>query len=189
MIDDEVEMALLLATSNPHKARSIQALLERPVTHIVLAIPEIQAVDVTEVIEAKARAAYQLVSKPVLVEDSGLAIHAWRGLPGALIRWFLDTVGNDGICTMLQGYTDTTATAETCLGFYDGTVFHAFSGKVEGQIARQPRGHNGFGWDPLFIPHGYEKTFAEMEPAESAAVSMRRIAVLKLRDFLNTQGI
>lgn len=181
-------MELLLATSNPHKARAIQALLGRPVAHITLDIPEIQAVDVTEVIEAKARVAYDLVGKPILVEDTSLAIHAWRGLPGALIRWFLDTVGNEGICTMLQGYEELAATAETCLGFYDGAAFYAFSGKVDGQIARQPRGNSGFGWDAIFIPQGHEKTFAEMEPEESAAVSMRRIAVLQLRNFFDTQS-
>lgn len=177
-------MELLLATSNLHKAQSIQVLLGRPVDHVALDIPEIQAVAVAEVIEAKARAAYDLVGKPVLVEDTSLAIHAWQGLPGALIRWFLETVGNEGICTMLQGYAETAATAETALGFYDGATFHAFSGKVEGQIARQPRGNNGFGWDPIFIPNGWDKTFAEMEPEESTTVSMRSIAVLQLRNFL-----
>jgi len=177
-------MEILLATSNSHKARSIQALLARPVAHIAIDLPEIQAVVVTEVIEAKARAAYALIGKPVLVEDTGLAIHAWQGLPGALIRWFLDSVGNDGICTMLQGYADVAATAETWIGFFDGTEFYAFSGVTEGQIARQPRGANGFGWDPIFIPNGWTKTFAELTPAEHEPLSMRTVAVLKLRTFL-----
>ncbi len=177
-------MEILLATSNPHKAQSIQALLARPVAHMTIDLPEIQAVDVTAVIAAKARAAYALVGKPVLVEDTGLTIHAWQGLPGALIRWFLDTVGNDGICTMLESYTDVAATAETCIGFFDGVALYTFAGTVVGQIARHPRGTHGFGWDPIFIPTGWTKTFAEMTPTEREPLSMRTAAVLKLRTFL-----
>jgi non-canonical purine NTP pyrophosphatase (RdgB/HAM1 family) len=91
-----------------------------------------------------------------------------------LIRWFLETVGNEGICKMLQGYEQLEATAETCLGYFDGETFVSFSGVVEGYITRTPRGHNGFGWDPIFIPRGWHKTFAEMTPEEGESVSMRR---------------
>lgn len=96
-------MDILLATSNEHKAKTVQSVLGRPVQHIKLDLPEIQAIDVKEVIEQKARVAYHLVGKPVLVEDTSLSLQAWNGLPGALIRWFLETVGNEGICRMLEG--------------------------------------------------------------------------------------
>jgi len=90
---------------------------------------------------------------------------------------------------MLEGYEQLEATAETCLGYFDGDAFVSFCGVVEGQIARQPRGNLGFGWDPIFIPNGWDKTFAEMTPEEGAAVSMRRAAGLKLRDYLDGQGL
>jgi non-canonical purine NTP pyrophosphatase (RdgB/HAM1 family) len=106
-----------------------------------------------------------------------------------LIRWFLETVGTEGICKMLEGYEQLEATAETCLGYFDGDAFVSFSGVVEGQIARQPRGDFGFGWDSIFIPNGWDKTFAEMTPEEGAAVSMRRAAALKLRAYLDRQGL
>ncbi len=164
----------------------IQSLLGYPVQHINLDIPEIQALKVQDLIEQKTRAAYQQVGRPVLVEDTSLAFHAWNGLPGALIRWFLDTVGNEGICRMLDGFADRGATAETCLGYYDGRDFVTFSGTIEGTIARRPRGENGYGWDPLFIPLGKKKTFAEMTDEEKAGlVSMRKEAVLRFRVFLD----
>ena len=181
-------MELLLATGNEHKARELAQLLARPVPRINLELPEIQAVAVEDVIEAKAREAYRLVGKPVLVEDTGLALAAWNGLPGALVRWFLDRVGNDGLCQMLQGYADRTAHAESCIGYFDGVDCFVFRGVVTGHIVRIPRGSGGFGWDPIFVPDGWDKTFAEMTQ-EKNFVSMRRLAVDQLKAFLEEHGL
>lgn len=181
-------MDLLLATSNEKKASELQTLLNRPIQRVKLDLPEVQAVDVQAVIEAKAREAYRLVGKPVLVEDTGLAFAAWNGLPGALIRWFLDRVGNEGLCQMLQSYEQTAATAETCIGYFDGSEYHVFSGVVTGQIVRTPQGSDGFGWDPIFMPDGWTKTFAEMTE-EKNLVSMRKLAVAQLKVFLDERGL
>ncbi len=167
-------MEILLATSNLHKAKTIQDLLDRPVQHLDLDLPEIQAIDVTEVIEQKARTAYHEIGQPVLVEDTSLSVTAWNGLPGALVRWFLETVGNEGICRMLADFEQLEATAETCLGFFDGREFISFSGLVKGSISRTPRGEGGFGWDPIFVPEGESRTFAEMTTAE--AVDLRSMS-------------
>jgi non-canonical purine NTP pyrophosphatase (RdgB/HAM1 family) len=181
-------MEILFATNNEHKAKVIRSILNRRVQQIKLDLPEIQAIDVQEVIEQKARAAYRLVGKPVLVEDTSLSLDAWNGLPGALIRWFLETVGNQGICQMLTSYEQLAAKAETCLGFFDGQEFVSFSGVIKGQITRSPQGNNGFGWDSIFMPKGWNKTFAEMTLDEEADfVSMRKAAALKLRAYLDEQ--
>lgn len=182
-------MELILATGNGHKAAQIAQLLARPIQHIAIDLPEVQALAVEEVIEAKARAAYAQVGKPILVEDTGLHIVAWQGLPGALIRWFLETVGNLGLCTMLAGFPDRAATAVTCIGYFDGVNCHIFRGETAGAIALAPRGSQGFGWDPIFIPVGLDKTFAELTASEHAAHSMRRKAIDALREFLDQQGL
>jgi XTP/dITP diphosphohydrolase len=181
-------MTLLLVTSNSDKAQSIQVLLERPIQHVALDLVELQAINVRNVIEHKARLAYAQLGQPVLVEDTSLSFRAWNGLPGALIRWFLDTVGVEGICKMLHEYEQLDATAEVCLGYCDGERFHAFSSTVEGQIVRTPRGGNGFGWDPLFMPQGWNKTFAEMTEDEKGQTSLRKGAIQQLRRFLDKQG-
>lgn len=181
-------MQLILATSSQHKAEQIGQLLARPIQHLAIDLPEVQAIAVEAVIEAKARAAYAQVGQPVLVEDTGMHIDAWQGLPGALIRWFLDTVGNEGICTMLANFPVRTATAVTCIGYFDGSACHIFRGETRGAIAAAPRGSHGFGWDPIFIPAGWEQTFAETPIAERAAVSMRYQAVSALKRFLDEQG-
>lgn len=178
-------MSLTIATGNSNKVVQMERHLHQPLQQINIDLPEIQAVNVSDVIEGKAWVAYQKAGRPVLVEDTGLYIQAWNGLPGALIRWFLESVGTAGICRMLADFDDHRARAETCIGYCDGSDVHLFVGAVEGSIARSPRGKFGFGWDPIFIPAGSELTFAEVPPEEKTANDMRRVAALKLKAFMN----
>ena len=174
-------------TGNPGKLQAVQALLPIPVHQVVLDLPEIQALDARAVIEAKARDAYRQLNKPVLVQDTALHIEAWGGLPGALITWFLQTVGNEGICRMMRDWEDRAAVAVSAIGFYDGTAFRCFTGETVGRIVDWPRGKNGFGWDPIFEPNGLGKTFAEMTSEAKTAVSMHTQAVNAFREYLARQ--
>ena len=182
-------MELLLATSSRHKSAQIAALLSRPIQQITIDLPEVQAIAVQEVIEAKARAAYVHVGRPVLVEDTGLMIHSWHGLPGALIRWFLESDGNEGICKMLANFPDRSATVVTCIGYFDGEQCHTFLGETTGQIVEAPRGELGFGWDAIFMPDGSDKTFGEVTADVRGTISMRGKAVRALKAFLDEQGL
>jgi len=182
-------MALLLATSSQHKAEQIAAMLDRPVAQIAIDLPEIQAIAVEAVIEAKAQAAYAHVGQPVLVEDTGLMIHSWQGLPGALIRWFMESVGNEGLCKMLANFPDRSATVVTCIGYFDGERCHTFLGETTGQIVDAPRGSHGFGWDPIFMPDGSDQTFAEVTADRRGTISMRGKAVHALKTFLDEEGL
>jgi non-canonical purine NTP pyrophosphatase (RdgB/HAM1 family) len=178
---------MIFATGNANKAHEIESMLGLEVHQLMVDLPEIQAVAVDEVISAKARAAYAVVGRAVLVEDTGLSVHAWKGLPGALVRWFLATVGNEGICRMVDNFDDRSATAVTCLGFFDGQDVHVFRGEMRGTIADDPRGTGGFGWDPIFIPEGWGKTFAEGTQDEKSAISMRRLSVEQLKAWLSEE--
>lgn len=139
-------------------------------------IDETQEIDVRRVIEHKAKTAFESVGVPVLVEDTSLEIEAFNGLPGALIKWFLKSVGNDGICKMLSVFVNKKARAVTCVAIYDGTNIIIGEGVASGTISEFPRGETNFGWDPIFIPDGYDKTFAEMTSEEKNKISMRRLA-------------
>lgn len=77
--------------------------------------------------------------------------------------------------------------AEVQVGLYDGRTFQTFSGIQTGSIAPAPRGSNGFGWDAIFIPAGYDKTWAEMTDEEARATSMRSIALKKLEAYLKSK--
>jgi non-canonical purine NTP pyrophosphatase (RdgB/HAM1 family) len=147
---------------------------------------EIQSLDVATIIEYKAREAFQQVRSPVLVEGSSLQFVAWGKLPGPFIKWFLAEVGPDGLCRLLDGTPERSAVASIHFGVYDGQAFHAFAGASEGSIALTPRGSHGFGWDSIFIPRGYHKTWAEMTEEEAQATSIRTIALTKLEAYLKS---
>lgn len=177
---------LTLITGNESKASEFSRLLGRAVSHQKIDLPEVQSTDVTEVSKAKIAVAYQQLKTPVFVDDTGLTIHAWGELPGALIKFFLDNVGNEGILKMLAGEQDRSAHVTTSLGYQDNDRTIIAVGTVQGSIAPEPRGDNGFGYDAIFIPEGYDKTFAQMTDQEKDDVSMRALAAQDMLRQLNS---
>lgn len=172
---------LLFVTSNPGKVREVEVLLGAPVAQFDLDLPEIQALDVAEVARQKALTAFERAGRPVMVEDTGLYIAALGGLPGALVRWFLATIGPAGICGLIPPEADRAGLARTAVAYCAGETVELFIGETPGEIALTPAGEGGFGWDAIFRPAGASGTFAEMGPAERAVYSMRRQAVERLR--------
>ncbi len=173
-------MELTFITGNAAKAEQLGRHLDYQVTHKKLDLPEIQSLDLREIIEHKAKEAYKAVGGLVLVEDTSLTFNALSHLPGPLIKWFLTELGNEGLCKILNSYEDRSAFAEVCFGLYNGINLKIFEGQAYGTIAFSPRGEKGFGWDPIFIPQGYQKTWGEMNMEEQKDTSMRRIALKKL---------
>jgi len=168
-------LRLVFVTSRPEKAREAER-LGFEIDRLHLELPEPQALDPSEIVEEKARNAYAILSRPVLVEDSGLAIHAWGGFPGALVKWVEKSAGVPAIARMLDGFSDRSATALCAIGYCDGGEVVTARGETTGSIADAPRGNGGFGWDVLFLPEGSDRTFAEMSPEEKDAISHRRRA-------------
>lgn len=183
---------LHFVSSNENKFREIRGALETcpvVVERVALDLPEIQSLDPAEVAAYKARRAWEhLGSGWVLVEDTGLAIRAWAGFPGALIKWALATLGEAGLCRQLHDWPDRHATATVVLCLFDGQHMHTFSGQTEGTITHTPRGEFGFGWDSIFQPDGYEITYGEMPRDAKMQISMRGQAVDRLRHFLMSDG-
>lgn len=178
---------LTFITGNQAKAKYLSDYFHTPVEHKKLDLPEIQSLDLREVVEDKAKRAYEILGAPVLVEDVSVTFHALKRLPGPLIKWFLETLGNEGLCRLLDGYPDRSARAEVMYGYCDEAGIRTFHGVVEGHIAKEPRGETNFGWDPVFIPNGEtEHTWAEMTGDEKHATSMRKIALEKLAAYLHT---
>jgi non-canonical purine NTP pyrophosphatase (RdgB/HAM1 family) len=168
---------LTFVTASDDKIREAEAMLGVPLSRASLDLPEVQGTDVMVVAGEKARLAWEaLERRPAMVDDTGLAFHAWSGLPGALVKWFVKSVGVEGLCRMLRDFPDRSASATTVVAVCDGEV-HTFLGTVRGKIAEQPRGEYGFGWDSIFIPDGSDRTFAEMLPAEKTRYSMRALAL------------
>lgn len=177
---------LLFVSSNAGKIGEVEVILGRPVERLDLDLPEIQALDVDEVARHKALTAFERAGRPVVVEDTGLYIEALGGLPGALVRWFLGTIGAGGICDLIPRGADRAARARTAVAYCEGGAVEVFSGETQGAIVAAPAGRGGFGWDPIFRPAGASRTFAEMEMAEKTVYSMRRQALERLRDRMSS---
>lgn len=175
---------LTFVTGNPSKAEQLGLHLHIEVTHKKLELDEIQSLSLEEIVKHKVMEAYKHVQGPVLVEDTSLIFYALGRLPGPLIKWFLQELDSEGLCNMLSGFQSRKAIAEVLFGYYDGSLFTTFKGEIEGTIAEYPRGERGFGWDPIFIPEGYSKTWGEMTLEHQIATSMRRQALKKLEEFL-----
>ena len=177
-------MSITFITGNAAKAEQLGRHLDHPVSHTKLDLVEIQSLDLHEIIEHKTKEAYKQVGGIVLVEDTSLTFNALGRLPGPLIKWFLTELDNAGLCKLLDAYDDRSAVAEVCFGLYDGKELRMFEGEARGSIAPTPRGEKGFGWDPIFVPEGHEKTWGEMDPEEQKETSMRRIALQRLEGVL-----
>lgn len=175
---------VVFITGNQRKVDYLAKWLELPVHHHKLDLDEIQSLDMRKVAEHKARQAYAALKEPVLIEDTSLVFTAMGQLPGTLIKWFLEEIGNEGLCKLAEGLAHRRAKATVTYGYCDGRQVHFFEASIEGTVAPAPRGNNGMGWDPLFIPLGSTKTFAEMTDDQKKVFSPRARASEKLRDFL-----
>ena len=179
---------LVFLTSNPGKAREASALLGRAIPARPLELPEIQSLAFREVVVAKALAAAERLGVPVLVEDSGLALPAWKGYPGPLTKYAVGAVGEAGFARLAHAWGDARAEAVSTLGLaWPGAKPEdvvVAEGRVPGALAPEPRGANGFGWDVVFVPDGEARTFAEMSAEEKNARSHRARAFGELKRLL-----
>jgi XTP/dITP diphosphohydrolase len=183
-------MEPIFVTTNEHKRREVERILGVQLERAAPDVPEVQTLNFAEVATHKARSAYDALGRPprpILVEDSGLVIGVWNGLPGALTKWFLSSVGYQGLLRMLCE-EDRRARAVCAVAVADGEgEVRVFHGEVWGEISPEPRGEGGFGWDPIFVPEGSELTYAQMGDAKNDD-SHRARAFRQVRGWLEEMG-
>lgn len=166
----------VLVTSNENKWREAQAILGHPLERLALELPEIQAATTAEVALEKAKAAFEQVKRPVIVEDAGVELVSLGGFPGPFIKFWEQLGGLESICRAVDGLADRRVVAVCVLGLCSAEGASAVEGRVSGTIAQAPRGAQGFGWDAIFIPDGETRTFAEMSSEDKDTHSHRRRA-------------
>ncbi len=152
---------VVFVTGNQNKADYLSRLIGLGLDHQKIDLDEIQSLDLKEIVKHKVIQAYEMIEKPVIVEDVGLEFGAFNRLPGTFIKFWVEEVGLEKLAKILDGL-DRSATAKCVFGFYDGKDLKLFEGLLNGRIADKPIGENGFGWDKIFIPEGYEITRAQM---------------------------
>lgn len=182
---DKKMTKLSFITSNPDKYREMKAFFEENELELDwtrVSLPELQADTLEEVV---IHSLSQFNGDSVFVEDAGVFIDALGGFPGVYSRYVYDTVGNEGILKLMEGVENRSARFEAVIGFkpLDGGDIKLFKGVVKGFVSLSPKGGKGFGYDPIFTPEGFKKTFGEDERVKSM-VSHRKRAAEKLLQYL-----
>ncbi len=173
---------LFFITGNAGKFSEAKKFIPK-IKQLDLDLAEIQSLEAHEIIKHKLEEAKTKHNGQFIVEDVSVYIDGMNGLPGPLIKWFVKSIGCDGLAKLAKIFGDK-ASAKCIVGYFDGKETKFFEGEVNGKIV-EPRGEGGFGWDKNFVPEGSKKTFAEMSQKEKNKISMREIAFKKLKEYLN----
>ncbi len=191
-------MKIIFATNNAHKLSEVQAVLGEGfelVTPRMCGVEE----DIPETAETlegnasqKAHYLYEKTGLDCFADDTGLEVEALDGAPGVhSARYATDghdfAANNRLLLKNLEGKENRRARFRTVISLIEGGEEHLFEGIVEGHIIDHESGEEGFGYDPLFVPEGFDRTFAEMSAEEKNAVSHRGRAVRKLVAYLHAK--
>lgn len=189
---------IIFATNNAHKLGEVQTLLEDK-----FALKTLRECGITEDIPEtaetlegnallKARYVYERTGADCFADDTGLEVDALGGAPGVRSARYAgeqhDFDANNALLLKnLEGETNRTARFRTVIALILDGKEYLFEGKVEGTIIDHMTGSEGFGYDPMFVPEGDTRTFAEMSADEKNAISHRGRAVAKLVEFLSNK--
>lgn len=192
---------IIFATHNEHKLTEVRAILE-PLGYKVLSAGDLNLPDVEETGTTfkdnallKAYEGYKHTSLPVLAEDTGLCIRALNGEPGVYTKRYAEQHGGfpkvfDVLAERMKDNPDKTAYFNCTMALViDETRAEVFEGIFEGTILPSPQGNNGFGYDPVFVPNGYDKTVAELSDDEKNTISHRALALKKVATFLENNKL
>lgn len=179
--------SLTFVTSNKGKAREAQEILKFPLRIHPLDLVEIQSMKLEEIVEHKVKQAYDILKTPVIVDDVGFLVDAWGGFPGPFIKFMTPKGSNDLLLQMMSHEKNRKVTLMSGIGYTDGIVTRVFIGEVNGNITISPRGKDGWGFDPILIPEGYNQTYAQMGPEVKNTMSHRKRSLEKLREFLSEE--
>jgi XTP/dITP diphosphohydrolase len=195
----KVPLKLIFATNNLHKFTEIKEIAGEKI--IVLSLRDIGfsddiPEDYTTIEENAAQKAFYIYERyhtDCFADDTGLEIHALNNEPGVYsARYageqcsFQDNINK--VLGKLKNVTDRRARFRTVIALVMEGKLTLFTGEIAGRITLERRGNQGFGYDPVFVPDGHIKTFAEMEAAEKNGISHRNIAINKLVKFLKQKG-
>ena len=181
---------LFFVSNNIHKYSEIKSILKDRITDIDLkfhkqTIIEIQEEKIKKIAIEKSISAYNILNKPILIEDDGLFIKSLNGFPGQYSSYVFKSLGNAGIIKLLKGNKDRSALFKSVFVYNNGVVTKIFDGQINGTIATTIT-PGGWGYDPIFIPHKMNITFGKLkENNQKNELSHRRIALDKLVKWLN----
>ena len=188
-------MKIYFATGNQNKIKEANIILQDlknkniSIEQIKLPYPELQGT-LEEVSEFGAKYVYDIIKKPIIVEDSGFFVNSLNSFPSTYSKFVQETIGNKGILKLLEDKNDEendrSAYFKTVIGYCDENGVKLFSGIVEGKVSNEIKSKGyGFAYDSIFIPDGENRTFAEMKTEEKSNISHRKKAFEEFKKFLN----
>ena len=184
-MDKNCKNIVTFVTGNKNKLSEFSAILKDidnfELRNEKIDLDEIQSLVLEEIVVNKVKQAYDIVGKPVLVEDTGFFINELNGLPGPLIKFFLDKLGNDAPVKLIRNSNNRIAIAKVCVGFYDGKNLIIEIGELNGKIIGEESFDEGFGFDVCFIPDGFDKTLSNIDIEVKNKISARKIAIEKFK--------
>lgn len=191
-------MKIVFATNNKHKLEEIKDILGKDFEIVSLAeigchedIPE-TGLTLEENARQKSTYIVEHYSHDCFADDTGLEVDALNGEPGVHSARYAEGTDHDSEANMrkllskMSNVKDRTARFRTVISLIINGVEHQFEGCVEGRIATEKHGKEGFGYDPIFIPEGYDKSFAELGEEVKNQISHRARAVKKLAEYLSS---
>lgn len=189
-------MELVFASHNEHKAEEIRSLM--PSNYKLLTLKDIcyhsEIIETGSTLEEnariKARTVFEKTKRNVFADDTGLEVEALNGAPGVFSARFAGEEGNSlanlkKLLAVIEGEKNRNAQFRCCIVLIMNGKEYVFNGIIRGTIIQTPRGNNGFGYDPIFVPEGHIHTFAEMPPCVKNAISHRTLAVKQMIAFIN----
>jgi non-canonical purine NTP pyrophosphatase (RdgB/HAM1 family) len=176
---------VVLVSGNPNKVQEARRICGFDLDSEALDLPEIQHLDLNEVLRAKGEEAWRRLQRPLIVEETGLELAALNGFPGPLVKWMLQAVGAEGISRTGAVLGNSRVAAVCGLHYRDSSRMVFAEGRTLGELVLPPRGKGGFGWDPVFRPETEQRTYAELDPERKDAIGHRgrawRALIGKLR--------
>lgn len=179
-------MNIYFLSANQYKIEEVRSILESDKIKVISVqekIKEIQSDDMEEIAVDKAIRAFMRIGRPIFVEQTGLLLKDFGGLPGGLTQIFWDGLKTESFSKFFSATGTARAVAKTVIAYCDGKQIKIFDGAIEGKIVFPPRGNREFQWDCVFQPDEYEMTFAEMRETKNT-ISMRKIALEKQKQYL-----
>jgi XTP/dITP diphosphohydrolase len=167
---------LVLVTRNEHKLAELRPLFDEygvSFDTTDLEKSEIRSQSVEEIALNAARHAHEVLKKPVVVDDTGFFISALNDFPGSYAAYVLQTIGYQGILKLLEGTQNRDARFVTAVAFCNENTLKSFIGEMLGKTDVAASGTGGFGYDPIFIPDGFSKTYAQLSLPEKVKISHR----------------
>ncbi|MBT3761141.1 MAG: RdgB/HAM1 family non-canonical purine NTP pyrophosphatase [Candidatus Nitrosopelagicus sp.] len=175
---------LFFASSNEHKFEEVQRILSNLGVNIKLfktTLEEIQSNSLNEIAKRKAIDAFTKIQKPILIEDDGLFINSLNGFPGPYSSYAYDTIGNTGIIQLLENTELRDAKFVAIIAYCNGIdEVKLFESSIPGKISKEIE-KGGWGYDPIFIPDGESKTFANVSDKDK--FSHRSASLKKFSDW------